>query len=442
MLNIIIILYFLVIIFIGIYSRFQIKSPSDYYIAGKKGGVLQVTGSLIATILGSSAILGTLELSRENGWAAMWFLGCASIGLIILAPFSKYVRRLGNFTLPELIGRLYGKKAEFISSVIIPLAWLGVIAAQITGAAMILNSIGVSGFTNSAVLAGTVIILYTLLGGQKSILKTDLVQAALILCVFILIFFLTSMRSGIPENTIPAAGVFNDHFTVIDLIILFLTYSATFVVGPDIYSRIFCTKNEKTAIRSVIITAVVLIPVAFILTYIGINTPEDSVGGITGFISYWQHHLPLWISGLLIAALLSAVMSSADTTLLTASMIISNVLFGPLEKDKSFKATKVVVVAIGGLSVIISLFVASVIQSLLIALSFFSGAFIIPVIAGLLRLNTNKKTVIPALLVGGFVALAGKITGLYFHEMAGNLIIIFSFILNGIILFVPIRENR
>ena len=63
------ILYFAIMMGIGLYSIFKIKSSKDFYVAGAKGGIWSITGSLLATILGSSAILGTINLSLVKGWA-------------------------------------------------------------------------------------------------------------------------------------------------------------------------------------------------------------------------------------------------------------------------------------------------------------------------------------------------------------------------------------
>lgn len=443
MVIVLIILYFLAVIAIGFYSRSKIKTPDDFYVAGKKGGIFQISGSLLATILGSSAILGTLELCRQNGWAAMWLLLCASAGLFILAPISKYVSRYGQFTLPELLGQFFGKEAKLISSVIIPVAWLGIIAAQIIGAAKILNSTGLLDYRPAAVVSGAVFILYTLIGGQKSILKTDLFQAILILAAVFIMFAYRKEETGLTPEVFTHKGLFNDNFTIFDLIILFLTYSTTFIVGPDIYSRIFCARSEQTATKSVIITALILIPFAFILTYIGLASPAPETGSQSiGIILYAQKHMPPWILGLLIASLLAAVMSSADTTLLTASMIEGELIYGTLESKKSLKATKLLIAITGLLSITIAIFVTSIIQSLLLALAFFSGAFFVPTLAGLFHLRSVGKRIVAAMLTGGLLALAGKLIAVYGNEIFGNLMIVFSFLCNASILFIPVLPKK
>lgn len=426
-----ILLYFLFIVGIGIYSAFQIKKPADYYVAGKKAGLIPVSGSLLATILGGSAILGTIELSQKTGWAALWFLLCASFGLFALIPLSKYVRRFGNYTLPELLASFYGKKAETISSIIIPLAWLGIVAAQIIAAAKILSGLGFISYEYAAILSGIIFIVYTLLGGQMSILKTDTLQAVLILLGLAALFIFASKSSVKNIESFKVTSLFNSSFSFIDLVILILTYSVTFVVGPDIYSRVFCAKDEKTASKSILIVALILVPISFVLTYLGVFSQQSG----SGIVSFAEHLLPGWAYGLFIAALLSAVMSSADTTLLTSSMILSELITGNLEQKSSLKLTRYIIVVMGILSLIVALYVTSIIQALLLALTFFSGAFVIPTLAGLLKLKVNKNRIVWAMLLGGTTALAGKIININSYELIGSIIIIFSYLLNSLVLF-------
>lgn len=426
-----IIIYFVFIVAIGIYAAFRIKEPADYYVAGKKAGFWQVSGSLLATILGGSALMGTIELSQSRGWAALWFLFSAAIGLFILAPISKYVSRYGKYTLPELLGKFYGSKAERLSTIIIPLAWLGIVAAQIIAAAQILNGLGFISYQHAAILSAVCFIIYTLLGGQLSILKTDTLQAVLIVTgLAALLFFAIQSPEHTKVAPLKLNALFNSSFSVVDLLILFMTYSVTFVVGPDIYSRLFCACNEKTARKSILTVAVLLIPVSFGLTYLGVYSGNNN----EGILIFAENLLPGWAYGLFIAALLSAVMSSADTTLLTSSMILSELFSGNLEKKKSLPITRLLVIIIGILSLVIALHITSVIQALLLALSFFSGAFVVPVICGLLTIRVNRQNVIWAMTLGGLTALCGKLMTLNNLPNWGNAVIISSYFVNALLL--------
>jgi SSS family solute:Na+ symporter len=152
--------------------------------------------------------------------------------------------------------------------------------------------------------------------------------------------------------------------------------------------------------------------------------------------------LPGWFYGLFLAALLSAVMSSADTTLLTSSLILSELIAGNPDKKSSLKLTRVLIVVLGGLSIVVALFVTSILQSLLLALTFFSGAFVVPMLAGLLKLKVVKPQLTAAILAGGFVALTGKIINVWVDPLIGNLVIILAFFVNGGLLFVRITKQK
>ena len=91
---------------------------------------------------------------------------------------------------------------------------------------------------------------------------------------------------------------------------------------------------------------------------------------------------------------------------------------------------------IGILSIILALNVQSIIQSLLIALTIFSGAFIVPTAAGLFGFRTGKLKSAFAMITGGIIALAGKIIALNGDNTLGNILIITGFVLNALILFI------
>ena len=435
----ILIIYALILFLIGIYSYLKIKTPFDYFLAGKKTGVWQVSGSLLATILGGSAILGTIGLSESQSWASAWYILAASLGLLGLLPIVRKVYSKGKFTLPELIGQYYGESARKVTSLIIPIAWLGIVAAQIIAGAQILVSFFGLEYSTGVLLTGIIFIVYTYIGGQVSIMKTDLFQSFFILGGVILTAIMIPAKQLPPLPLFTSVFPFNAHFSPFDLFILILTFSSTFVVGPDIYSRVFCAKDSKTAFRSVLIVALILIPFGFVLSYVGIYaaTLHQGVQNSSSLVNLANAYLPEWAIGLLVASLISAVLSTAATTLLTASMILSELFHKDINNQKSFKQTKLFLIVVGILSMLISLKVTSIVSSLLLALSFYSGAFIIPMVAALFGLPYKKRFSIAAMLSGGILALTGKLMMTFNHFETGRYILISGFILNAILLFLP-----
>jgi SSS family solute:Na+ symporter len=439
----ILIIYGLILLVIGIYANRRIKTPLDYFLAGKRTGVWQVSGSLLATILGGSAILGTIGLAGSQSWASVWYLLSASFGLFCLLPVVRKVYMKGKFTLPELIGQYYGESARKVTSVIIPVAWLGIVAAQIIAGAQILVSFFGMSYSSGVLFTGVIFIVYTYIGGQVSIMKTDLFQAFFIIAGVVLTAVMLPAGNISKLPTLADSFPFNAQYSPFDLFIMILTFSSTFVVGPDIYSRVFCSKDSKTAFRSVLIVALILIPFAFVLSYVGIYAAAIHSGAenSSALINLANLYLPEWATGILVAALISAVLSTAATTLLTSSMILSELFHKDINNQKSFRQTKLFIIGIGILSMIISLKITSIVASLLLALSFYSGAFIIPMIAALFNLPYNKHLSITAMLTGGILALTGKLLMTYNHPELGSTILISGFVMNAMLIFFPIGKN-
>ncbi|WP_163712334.1 sodium:solute symporter family protein [Mangrovibacterium lignilyticum] len=442
----ILIIYGLILLIIGVLSALKIKSPTDYFVAGRKNGMLQISGSLLASILGGSAILGSINLTIHQSWAAAWYLLAASAGLWLLLPLVSRVNKLGKFTLTDMIGRFYGQTARKSAAIIIPMAWTGIVAAQIIAAAKILFSLFALPYADGVIISSAVFIGYTLIGGQISILKTDFLQAIIILVGIACSALFLSFTHGPHTSSIGESFPFNSHFGATDLLILFLTFSSTFVVGPDIYSRVFCAKDERTARQSIILVAGILIPFAFVMTYLGVfaveNLSAEQLTHSVVLVDLIAQYLPEWVLGLMAAALLSAVLSSADTTLLTASMMLSELFNEDIDNRKSLNTTRIFIVVIGIASMLIALQITSIIGTLLLALAFYSGAFIIPIIAALTNLQVNKRLSIVAMLAGGLVALCGKIlVSSYGHSWA-NWLILSAFVINFLILMVPEKKHN
>jgi SSS family solute:Na+ symporter len=228
----------------------------------------------------------------------------------------------------------------------------------------------------------------------------------------------------------------NVHFSAIDLFVLLITYSSTFTFGPDIYSRIFCSQNVNTAKKSVFATAIILLFVASSIGLISVFgskciTPSEN-GSL--MIDVCKYILPHWSIGIIVVALLSAVLSSAATTILSASIILTDLIEKGKFGSKTLKNTRILIGIVGLASIVIALNFTSIIGILLIALTVYSGAFIIPILFGLTGIKVNTELLTHAIVTGGLLALTGKIIYYSGYINSGNFIIISSFIINGVIL--------
>ena len=138
----IIVVYLLAMVAVGVYvyRRKQASSSDGFFVANRSGGIALIVGSLCATFIGSSVAIGMAGRGYRWGLPGAWWLLVGTIGLLILGFFfARRVRRFGLYTLPELLERQYGTKAGMAASVLIVVAWVAIVAAQIIAAGKILT---------------------------------------------------------------------------------------------------------------------------------------------------------------------------------------------------------------------------------------------------------------------------------------------------------------
>ena len=472
--NIALIVYLIFLIVIAVRSARHVKDIPDFFVARKGAKALAVAGSLVATILGGSAVIGAIDSGARLGGAATWFMLVGALGLLALIPFAGKAYQHGKYALPDLVENLYGKGPRLVASLVIPVAWTGIVAAQIIAAAKLLMTFTSLGYTAAAIIAAAVFTGYTLAGGQLSILRTDFLQACLIILgLAVLAGF--ALFCGGSANTVPSLSAilqgapafpFNTNFSPLDLFLLILTYGTTYTAGPDIFSRVFCARDTITAKKAIAMAALTLIPVAFIIGFLavyGVGLGDVQGARITAIAN---QVLPQPLIPLIALALLSVVLSSADTTLLSSSVIIcrlfdvsngkeipAGVYPGPrsgagmtpeqvrgrLESANNRPLTKArgVILLNGIVALLLALVFTDIIGTLLLALAVYAGAFTVPILWGLLGLKAKPKFVAAAIMVGGIRALIGKLCPALPGPLGahtGDILMIAAFVVNGVIL--------
>ncbi len=448
---IIIAVYFLAVITVGLVSRRKARGVDDFFVAGRKGSSLFITGSLLATIVGGSATVGMAGLGFTWGLTGVWWLLAGSIGLVVLGIFfARRVREFGLYTLPELVEKLYDKRVALAGSVLIVVAWLGIIAGQIVAAGKIMSVLGIGDPLLWMVVFTAVFIVYTMLGGQYAIIHTDTLQMVVIFAgIFGGLALLLSRVGGFgglvsslpPEKfAFPISSEFDSY----QLVSLLLLVGLTYVVGPDMYSRLFCARDGRVARASVFWAALLIIPFALGITAIGMGAfslfPE--IAPEQAFPTVIREVLPPFLGGVVLAALLCAVMSSADTCLLSASTILTvDVIkrFRPsLDQSKVLPLSRWGILVLGLGSLVLAWRLGGVINSLLFAYTVYSAGLILPVIAGFYR-NRLKVTPLGALAAvvgGGSAALISKLLAIKYLDLG-------SLLISAVLLFaVSLIDNR
>jgi SSS family solute:Na+ symporter len=411
-------------LFLGWRTRGQ--SAESFWIAERRYLAGPVTMSLVATIFGASSTMGVIGLGYSQGLTGAWW---SLIGGIALIPFAfllaRRVRSLNVYTLPDILKKAYGERVAVPASVMIAVAWCGVIAAQLIAGGRLLSSVFSFDFQWALAMVAFVFILYTFWGGQLTVIKTDLWQFFLFLGGLLLsLAFLclsqgmeTSWWQNIPEGhwRFPVSRAFGWY----DVLAFYpLIVGLPYLVGPDIYSRVLCAKDDRVARRSALLAAGLVVPLAFVLAFFGLVasarfpgiTPEAALPKTVGAL------IPVGLKGLIVAGFLGAIMSSADTCLISAATILSLNVMGPflrLSQGEHLRLTKAAVVTIGIAAWLIASRQHGIISSLLLGYTVFVGGVVLPTLATFYkrRLKITSSGALWAIVVGGGAAILGKIHG-------------------------------
>jgi SSS family solute:Na+ symporter len=443
----IIAVYFLAVIGIGVWSKRRAGSQNGFFVAHRQGTLPLITGSLVATAVGGSALVVTASWGFDQGLTGAWWLLVGSIGLVLLGTFfARKVRGAALYTLPELVGRQYDRRVSLAASILIVIAWIGVVAGQIIAAGSFLSVLGIGSATFWMVIFTLVVVIYTILGGQFSVIRTDLFQAIIIFIgifaalavVFARVGGFSELKAALPLDyfSFPLSPKF-DWKMLLSLLIL---VGATYVVGPDMYSRLFCAKGEKTAQQSAILSAILFIPLAFAITFIGMNAKVlyPQIISDQAFPQVINGVLSPGLSGLILAAVIAALMSSADTCLLSQSIILTQDIFKrirPSSERGTILLTRFSLVMLAILALALALALKQVYSSLMFAYTIFTCGLVVPVVAGFYKdkLKVTPRGALAALIGGGVVGLLGKIPGLDI-PLKGDLGLI-GFAVSAVLLF-------
>jgi len=434
---IIIIIYFVAMIGLGLSTRKQSRSAGSFFVAGRSGSTLFITGSLLATIIGASATTGMAGKGFTWGLTGAWWILVGSVGLIVLGfLFARKVREYGSFTLPDLVEKQYGRIPAMAGALLIVVAWMGVIAGQIIAAGKIMGVLGYGTPTLWIFISTAVFIFYTVLGGQRAVLKTDLWQTIIIFigifsCLGVVLWKVGGF-SGLSDS-LPAdyfSFPTSENFSAYQLFSWLFLVGLTYVVGPNIYSRIFSAKDGQVAKKSVFWTAGLLIPLALGITLIGITAKVlfPAIQSEQAFPTVIKEVMPPVLDGLVLAALLSAVMSSAVTCILDSSTILTmdviHKIKPSISESKLLLISKLGIVVLGLIALAVALKLGGIISSLQFAYSIFTAGLAPIVIAGFYKdkLKITSIGALAAIIGGGSAALINKIHYIKYLDLGALLI--------------------
>ncbi len=417
------IVYKLVLLSIGIWAYSRSKDQGEYFLGGRRIGAWVTSISSSASAASAWTLLGVSGFAFTQGLPAVWLCGGVILGYIInwfwVGPRLRVIaEETGALTLTEL---LLGEADDplrsltrKVASLIILVSFVFYVAAQFQAAGDAFGqALGLPGDT-SIMLGAAVILAYTLIGGFLAVSVTDTLQGLLMALVALLLPLAALMALDGVQDSGRTLGLAGDSLSLtpanagiggLGFVVGCMSVGLAQPGQPHVVNRYMAARDDR-AIRQgriialswvvVVLSGMTILGLAGRVLFADLGDPETVLFETAAMV------LPPVLSGLVIAAVLSAIMSTADSQLLTGAAAASrDWRLEHVRGRKSLKSTYVVVAAITVGATLIALYAPEAIFTRVLFAWHALGASFAPlVVMAVLRRRVRPGYALAVLLCG------------------------------------------
>lgn len=442
----VVVLYPAILLGISLWRSRSVKSHEDFMVAGRNVPVPLLVGTLVCTWIGSGSLFGGAGLAYRSGIAELWFSFGGWVGLILAYFLAGRVRRIAQYTVPDLLEQRYNATARLLGTVAIILAYVTIAAYQFRGGGWII-SIVTDGRISPEVgiyITAAVIVIFTALAGMVSIVTVDLFNGIVItLGVLFALPYMVFQVGGVSEvlaalpdtHTTPLGG----HNILWVLGVAMPTF--LLILGESgMYQKFFSAKDANAARKAVagMVVGIVLIETTLaLLAIVGRAAYPDLAEGtnVVGraasetvilYIAY--QGLPAIGGAILLASAVAIVLSTGNTFLLVPSTNVSRDVYERFinpeaEEQKKLNVQRAFVVIFGGLGLVLLTQFESVLAMALYAYSLVGASLTPALLAAFLW-----KRVTPQ---GGVACIAGGLGSILGIRLLARFGVNFTMTLSG-----------
>ncbi|MCK1993251.1 sodium:solute symporter [Peribacillus muralis] len=439
----IMILYFSVLIIVGVIGSKRAKTADDFIVAGRNLGHFMYLSCLAAVILGGASTLGTAKLGYQFGISGIWLVVMIGLGIIAIGLFlTNKIFDLKVLTISEMLEKRYNSQTRLISALVSVIYTFMLTVTQVIGMGTILHVLAGWNLTVSMIVGGGIVLFYTILGGMWSVTMTDVIQFVIMtIGIFLIMLPMSIFKAGgwssLHEN-LPASHFELGNIGGGTIFQYFLLFTLGVVVGQDIWQRLFTARTKSISRSGTIGAGIYSVFYAIAISIIGMCAfiiLPDLGDPQTAFTSIAMETLPVGLLGVVIASVVSALMSTASGTLLASSTLVVNDLIkkyiGPGMSERQFvKTSRITTLTIGVMTIIVSIWIQDILVALDVAYAILSGAVFFPIILGFFWKRVTANAAFYSILASMIVIIVGLVikgpssTGPILYGLATSFVVI------------------
>ena len=316
--------YAAICIGIGFWSSRGHKDE-DYLIAGRKMTLFGFVSSVVASYVGGAAIVAYSAYVYQFGISAIAVFAGTAIGFLVFIPYALKLRKISEekefLTLSDWFYYKFDNKTGIVSAFILFVVYFGMLLNQFIAGSSILAHISGLSYELALLISSAIISIYLVVGGFKSVVKTDIFQYFVLFVLFVLLGYVL---------------IADDEFFTMELVnvsrmdpmmtIVFIAFGILIIFqSAEYWQRVYAAKSNAVVKKGLIGSAIFVVITGFAITIVGLSA-HLHIPGIearNAFAEGLTFLIPPKYIGAGLILLFAAIMSSADTIIFVLASSLS-----------------------------------------------------------------------------------------------------------------------
>jgi SSS family solute:Na+ symporter len=416
---------------LGLWIGRRVQTAGDFFVAGRRLGPGLIFSTMLAANIGAGSTVGATGLGYRDGLSAVWWVGSAALGSLVLALWiGPAIRRVAAEhdlrTVGDFLELRFGVA---VRTAIAALLWVGslfILAGQLIAIASILNVIVGLPPAAGCALGGLLITIYFTAGGLLTSAWVNVVQLTVKLGGFAVALPLALSAAGgwtAVAGLNPSADYWSLWQGGRSGLIYLAVLGPAFVVSPGLLQKIYGARDDRAVRLGVGANALGLAAYAMVPVVMGmiarLQFPNLEAARLA-LPMILMHGVPAVVGGIGLAAVFSAELSAADAVLFMLTTSLSQDFYkrfvSPQASDAQvLRVTRITAVVAGTLGVVVAIIAEDVIDALTIFYTLMAVGLFVPILTGLFTRRPSPAGALAAILAGVVI-----VSGLQlFHAGAG-----------------------
>lgn len=448
--NLIVLSYLLLTLFIGLYNRSRSNSFKSFasITNNTKNSKLLLLATIFVSSVGGGTIFGLAEKSFTGNIAFTYGLILTIPVDLLVAKFvvPRFIKHYGAQSIGDIMTCYYGKAGRVISGAAAIFLSIGFLAAQISVSGRIFQYILKIDFIYGVLLSYSIVIIYTTIGGLRSVMFTNVLQFFAMILAIPVITIMGIQTIGLSNfiANVPSNRIFFNYSN--DLLTDTISAALSFVVMglyPNFIQRILINKNHYTTSKAIYYKTAIYAAFLIFTTANGLiaylTYPEQS-SGLALFVLIDQI-IPFGLKGIVVVGLLATVMSTADSDLNVTSISLIKDIFIPIFGEKNQQSllhlARVANVVVGSFAIVIALRYTSIVDLVIFVAGFWGSIVVLPLLFGLFNVTLSSKLVVLNAIISPVICLVWE----YYFAATYNLRGVFVTTIASLLFFSVVKSS-